>query len=222
MAGYLSFIVITIIIHLLSLFFKFSFSEWDRIVAATTISTYFFSFANCANTIMTQSKNRYEEYDMMISRATDYSFFAARYESIITADLNEEIQKRTKTVIDGLAHLSKNDKKLYKNSKFWYQILSTIGFISFMLSLSISVVAQTLNSSLGLYSMLAFFVMFFSDYLAVMVDKEHNKSKEAVNDILSEIVTTEKFVFDFNLNLKLKELDKTTLEAENGQDEDAE
>ena len=220
--GYTIFIAIVILIYAASELFNFPFDDWKRIVGATTFSSYFFTIANAFRSLMTQEKNRSEVYYAMLQRTKDYAFFATSNEVVLTKDFCEHIKEKTKPIIDGLDDLYNDSVKNYKKNEIIFGILSVIGFVVFLLAISITAIYELIASSLELYTMLAFLVMFATEQPMTVVSDVDKKYKDTINKTLSDIVEVEKFVYDFNMELKMNELDKTIQEAENGQDEDGE
>lgn len=222
MVGYILFIAIVVLIYAASLLFHFPFDEWKRIVGATTVSTYFFSIANALHSLMIQQKNRSEVYYSMLLRAKDYKLFAISNEIVLTKEFSNHISKLTDPIIERLDSLHNSTVQRYKKNELLYEIISVIGFVVFLLAISIKSIYTAVESSLELFTMLAFLMMFATEHPMAVVSKVDNEFKQSINKTLSDIVEVEKFVYDFNIELKMNELDKTIQEAENGQDEDAE
>ena len=70
MIAYIIFLVICCFIHIIKLMFGFDFEIWDKIVVATTASSYFFSFASLHKNQIQLHNNMINYYNGIIPTAS--------------------------------------------------------------------------------------------------------------------------------------------------------
>ncbi len=191
MLAYIIFLVISWVLHLLSISFEFfDFSAWNRIVIATTISTYFFTLASGEESIKNFMEFTYAETEKISKRTIrsleetiDSTNEAPEKDENILAKMEEEL----KNLIKSRASAKSRIEKETKNSNKKIFCLYTIGFIVFFVIACFDNVHFFFVNLQDTCTMGAFILMLATDYLSDIKKKKFTEETDLMNEILDMI-----------------------------------
>ncbi len=215
MAAYIAFLLIVIVYRVICIKTGHEFENWQRIVMAVTTSTYFFSLADFHKSLRDLEQNKKDKNCQLTEQLLTYK-------NIIEASdedaegLKTEILNQIDAYIQRDEDDNKNSDKKIKNNNTSYGAFSILGFLVFFL-VSNTDFYPVDNISLDIYTMCAFFMMLFTDFIYSICNTKanayFNNRYNSFNALIEKQETN-------NYYLKvLKEVSEEFTEDEDGQAE---
>lgn len=189
MIAYIIFLVICCFIHIIKLIFGFDFEIWDKIVVATTASSYFFSFASLHKNQIHFHNNMINYYNGIIPTASkENSLFQKLLDNYknneqLTEDIKLIENEYTPLIeyINKVIEEEKEDIKMEEKTVFRFNVA---GFLAFFCAIAFDLVFSILKSNEGIVTICAFIMVLIADYsLEYFSSKGKFKIEELEKDI---------------------------------------
>ncbi len=159
--AYIAFLIVCIFYYFISGIFDLEFENWERIICATTIASYFFSIAGAKKSIylltskiivsIKDSVRRYNEIKSKMIESPD-----EHKDSVLSIEDLELIIAEDKDVIE------KCEKENLKNRRNIF-LLNTLGYLVFFCILTFKYIYQFFEDSQDFYTLLAFVIILLTD-----------------------------------------------------------
>lgn len=217
MLAVLAFLFISLVLHLLSLQFGWRLESWDRIVAATTISSYFFAGSSLSRFMIEREEKSLNSYEKYSKKYGDLLYLTEICYKLNSLDVPQDLIEESESIKQEYAKQKKTSTHYISILKNVNYLVNALVALSFLIVISYESIYSKIIEHLDVYTILAFFIALLIEYAS---EKIENNSLEHEKDITMRID---------NLYIRQKELLNRTIthfndtqEGQYGQDEDAE
>ena len=187
MVAYIVFLCICGGYYIVSGIFKLEFPVWQRVVAAATIASYFFSLCSIAKVTLKMDKRNLDNISdenilyAKILRKEKNLHVEEEKSTRIAEYISRNLTKNQQDAIKIQTNIEQTEKKV-----FW---LDVVGFLVFFCIMAFDWIFSFFAKSLDWFTLLAFIVMLFVDYMeSTKVSLYDELCKSSVNN-LKEILT---------------------------------
>ncbi len=189
MIAYIIFLVICCFIYIMKCILDFEFEIWDKIVVATTASSYFFSFASLHKNQIQLHNNMINYYNGIIPTASEEnSLFQKLFD---TYENNEQLTEDVKLIENKYTPLTEyickaieEEKEEIKIEEKWVFRFNVTGFLMFFCVIAFNFVFSFLKSHQDIITICAFIMVLVADY---SLDYFSNKGKLAIDNLEKDI-----------------------------------
>lgn len=181
MLAYIIFLNICIFYYAASVYFGLNFAIWRHVVAAATIASYSFSLGMGSKAAVKRQEKALAFAEK--ERETLKKLFARQMEVIIDVmDQDALISKQEEMSKEMDAICNTIKVKLLKEERFAFA-MDVIGFLAFFCVMAFEGVYQKVSFALDLYTIMAFTLVLFVDYLDSIRQERHNKIFENITEM---------------------------------------
>lgn len=195
MLAYIIFLAISLLLNILGNSLNlFNFSAWNKIVIATTISTYFFTLASGEESIKNFMEFSYTEEEKLskrticnLEKTISLTNESSQKDEDILTKMKEELKKLIESRVSAKSRKEKETKDC--NKKIF--CLYTLGFIVFFVIACFDNVHLFFANLQDVCTMGAFILMLATDYFSDIKKKKFMEETDFMNDILDMIESHE-------------------------------
>ena len=182
MVAYIIFLCVCGGYYIVSGIFKLEFPVWQRVVAAATIASYFFSLCSVPKLSAKMSR---KQLDYISDQNALYKKILQKETKIHTDDgkLTKTADFINRQLTENQEEAVKNQKEIVKMGKqaFW---LDVAGFLAFFCILTFDGIYAFVAKSLDWYTLLAFILVLFVEYLeSTKVSFYDELCKESIDNL---------------------------------------
>ena len=185
MLAYIIFLIVAIVYKIICYSNKQSFEAWDRLIVATTLSTYCFSCGEIFKTIYNLAadfKEKTHELENRVNCLITSLNKQKEVDSVLQLKANELRKTITETV--------EKENFTLNYFKHAYNMVYVVGFVVFF-CVSIMDIIKVSSYDLEIMVMAAFVAMLFADYMYDVLKRKNDKKFAKLNEAFDTIIELE-------------------------------
>lgn len=220
MLAFTVFVFVSFIVHLLSQKYNWNIDGWDKIVAATTIATFWFTGASLSRTMINAQEQMMKRIESDKKRFNEISYLQEKTATILGYHAETEYEKvvsiRDKYISQFNKRINKA-KRYIKVERAMDFVLISCGFLSFFLVIAYESFNSRIIANQDILTMATFLSFLVSELLSESLTNTMVQTEEKHNLEFDQLLEDQKKTLDRAINIV-----SYNQEEENGQDEDAE